>query len=71
MTDVADLQADLAKLKKIRGTGVLKVRLADGKETTFVSGADLQARIDSIQSEINQLSSRPKARTGYASFDRN
>lgn len=72
MTSISDLQADLAKLKRIRGSAVLKTRLADGKETTFASADDLRQRIADIENEIAELqSSKPRSMVSFATFRRN
>lgn len=71
MTTLADLQADLAKLKKVRGSAVLKVRLADGKETTFATSDDLRQRIADTEADIAKLTTTaPKSRTSFATFRR-
>jgi hypothetical protein len=71
MTTLSELQADLAKLKKIRGSGVLKVRLADGKETTFASLDDLRKRIADTETDIARLTTTaPQPRTSFATFRR-
>ncbi len=38
---MAYTQADLATLRAAIGSGVLKVRYADGREITYQSGADM------------------------------
>lgn len=71
MTSISDLQADLVKLKRIRGSAVLKVRLADGKETTFASAQDLRDRIADIENEIARLQSpAPRSQVSFATFRR-
>lgn len=71
MTTLADLQADLAKLKKVRGSAVLKVRLADGKETTFASSDDLRKRIADVEADITKLTTTSRrSRTSFATFRR-
>ena len=70
MSDETDLQAGLTRLRKIRDSGVVRQRQADGKETLFADGPDLQARIDSAKADLKEAAGKKTARTGYASFDR-
>lgn len=71
MTTLTELQADLAKLKRVRGSAVMKVRLADGKETTFATSEDLRQRIADVESDIARLTSpKPVSRTTFATFRR-
>ncbi|KQV66631.1 hypothetical protein [Caulobacter sp. Root343] len=71
MTDETDAAAGLARLRKIRDSGVVRQRQSDGKETLFAEGADLQTRIDSAKADVKEASGKTTARTGYAGFDRN
>lgn len=68
---MAYTQADLDALRAAYSSGTLKVRFADGREVTYPSGADLLARIRTVESEIAAAASgRPAPVAGFATFRR-
>lgn len=58
---------DIARLQGILAAGVLKTRLADGKEITFADVHELKARIDYLKGVAAGPASR-KTATTYATF---
>jgi hypothetical protein len=52
MATVAELQADLEKLKAMRRSGMLRMRFED-REITVRSDAELRAAIDAIERELD------------------
>lgn len=50
---MAYTQSDLDDLREAYAQGVLVVRFADGRTTTFASGDDLRRRIHDVQAELS------------------
>lgn len=61
MPDLAELQAQLAELKRKRASGNLRVRIGD-REVYYKSDVEMRAAIASLEYEINavQGASRPR-----------
>lgn len=55
MATLTDLQGQLDKLRKARGSGVLRVTDGNGRTVEYKSTADLQLAINAVASEIVAL----------------
>jgi len=58
MATLAELQADLDALRRIRNAGVSRVRY-DDKETTYRTDSELAAAIQSLEAQIAALQATP------------
>lgn len=54
-TTVAEVDAGIAALVDALARGELKVRFADGREVTYQSAADLDARLRSLRGERDRM----------------
>ncbi|MBS0573134.1 MAG: hypothetical protein JSS08_07775 [Proteobacteria bacterium] len=54
MATLAELQADLDALRRIRNAGVSRVRY-DDKETTYRTDAEITAAIRDVEAQISDL----------------
>lgn len=59
---MAFTQSDVDALKAAIASGVKRVRLSDGRETEYASGADLQAAYALAQAEVSQNSGTAASR---------
>ena len=55
-TTVAEIDASIAALVDCLARGELKVRFSDGREVTYQSASDLDARLRALRSERDRLS---------------
>lgn len=63
-------EADIAKLRGILAAGVLKTRLADGKEVTFANAAELKERIKYLEGLDAGPVAQAQSATTYVTFGR-
>ncbi|MEH0194566.1 hypothetical protein V7S57_02405 [Caulobacter sp. CCNWLY153] len=61
---------EIAALRAMLASGVLKSRQADGKELTFATVEDLERRINYLRNLQANPTGKAKSRTAYASFGR-
>jgi len=60
-------QNDIETLKRAIATGALKVRYADGRETTFRSLKEMRETLEMMETEVR---GEARIRTSFASFER-
>ncbi|NBJ13212.1 phage head-tail joining protein [Microvirga arsenatis] len=60
-------QNDIDTLKRAIATGALKVRYADGRETTFRSLKEMRETLEMMETEVR---GEARIRTSFASFER-
>ena len=62
-------ESELAELRRAYASGTPRVS-CDGKSVEYGSGADLFARIRTIEAEIASAAGRPKVRRSFAAFSK-